>query len=62
MTGIIIKSKIKEIVKKLDEDKAVGNISSDVANELDKIVENIIKKGIERARKNQRRTLFARDL
>lgn len=62
MSGIIIRSKIKEIVKRLDEDKAVGNISSDVADELDKIVENIIKKGIERAKKNQRRTLFARDL
>jgi len=62
MTGIIVKSKIKEIIKKLDTENAVGNISSDVADALDRIVEDILKKGIERAKKNQRRTLFARDL
>lgn len=62
MTGIIVRTKIKEVVKKLDEDGKVPNISEDVGEELDKIVEEILKKGIERAKKNQRRTLFARDL
>lgn len=62
MTGIIVKSKIKEIVKKLDESGKINNVSEDVASELDKINEEILKKGIERAKSNQRRTLFARDL
>lgn len=62
MTGIIVRTKVKEVVKKLDEDGKVPNISEDVGEELDKIVEEILKKGIERAKRNQRRTLFARDL
>jgi len=62
MAGIIIKSKIKETLKKLDTENSVSNVSSDVADALDKTVEDILKKGIERAKKNQRRTLFARDL
>ncbi len=62
MTGIIVRTKVKEVVKKLDEDGKVPNISEDVGEELDKIVEEILKKGIERAKKNQRRTLFGRDL
>ncbi len=62
MTGIIVRSKIKETVKKLDTENIVNNISRDVGDELDRIVEEIIRKGIVRAKKNQRRTLFARDL
>jgi len=61
-TGIIVKTKIKEIVKKIDEEGSVNNIAEEVGAELDKIVEEILKKGIERAKKNQRKTLFARDL
>ena len=62
MTGIIVKSKIKEIVKKVDEENKVNNISDEVAEELEKKVEDILKKGVNRAKSNQRRTLFARDL
>ena len=62
MTGIIVKSKIKEIVNKLDEENKVNNISDEVAEELEKKVEDILKKGVDRAKSNQRRTLFARDL
>jgi len=62
MTGIIVRTKIKEVVKKLDEEGSVGNVSEEVGEELDKIVEEVLKKGIERAKKNQRKTLFARDL
>ena len=62
MTGIIVKKKIREIIKKLDEENTVGNVSEDVAPALDNLVEEILKKAILRAKKNQRRTLFARDL
>lgn len=62
MTGIIVKSKIKEIVKKIDSENIVNNIGSDVGDELEKITEEILRKGIDRAKKNQRKTLMARDL
>lgn len=62
MVGIIVKSKLREIVKKIDEEGSVGNVSDDVGPALDGIVEDILKKAVGRAKKNQRRTLFARDL
>jgi histone H3/H4 len=62
MTGIIVKSKIREIVKKLDESGQIGNVSEEVEEALEKKVEEILKNGIERAKTNQRKTLFARDL
>jgi histone H3/H4 len=62
MTGIIVKSKIREVVKKLDEEKVVTNVATEVEEELEKKVEEILKSGIDRAKANQRRTLLARDL
>ena len=62
MTGIIVKSKIKEIVKKFDEEGNVNNISDEVGDALDKKVEEILSNGVKRAKANQRKTLFARDL
>ena len=62
MTGIIVKKKIREIIKKLDGGDTVSNVSEDVGPALDNLVEEILKKAISRAKKNQRRTLFARDL
>jgi len=62
MTGIIVKTKIRETIKKIDEEGSVGNVSEDVGPALDEIVEDILKKAIGRAKKNQRKTLFARDL
>ena len=62
MTGIIVKSKIREVVKKLDEEKAVGNVAEEVETALEKEVEGILKRAIKRAKANQRRTLLARDL
>lgn len=55
MAGLIVKSKIKEVVKDL-------NVGSDVADALEKEVEAILKKAAERAKANGRRTLQARDL
>jgi histone H3/H4 len=62
MTGIIVKSKIRETVKKLDQEGLVNNVSEEVEEELEKKIEDILKKGIERAKANQRKTLLARDL
>ncbi len=62
MTGIIVRSKIKEIVKKIDPQEEISSIGSDVGDELEKMTEEILRRGIDRAKKNQRRTLMARDL
>ena len=62
MTGIIVKSKIKEIVKKIDEEGSVNNIAEEVGDALDKKVEEILSNAIKRAKANQRKTLFARDI
>ena len=62
MTGIIVKSKVREIVKKLDEEGKINNVAEEVEPVLEKKVEEILGKGIERAKANQRRTLLARDL
>jgi histone H3/H4 len=60
--GIIIKSKIREIVKKLDSENIVNNVAEEVEPALDKKVEDILTEAIKRAKANQRKTLQARDL
>lgn len=62
MTGIIVRSKIKEVVKKVDEEKVVNNIAEEVGVELDKKVEELLGNAVKRAKANQRKTLLARDL
>jgi len=62
MTGIIIKSKIRDVVKRLDEENTVNNVAEEVEKELEAKVEEILKNAIKRAKANQRRTLLARDL
>lgn len=62
MPGLIIKSKIRDIVKKLDTEGNVTSVAEEVEDALDKKVEEILMEGIKRARANQRRTLLARDL
>jgi len=62
MTGIIVKSQVRKKIKELDEENAVGNVAEEVEEALEKKVEEILKKGIERAKANQRKTLLARDL
>jgi histone H3/H4 len=54
MAELIIKSKVKEVTDM--------QISSDVYEALDKEVEKMIKKAEERAKANNRKTLYARDL
>ncbi len=55
MTDLIVKSKIKEAVSGL-------NVSSEVAEALNKKVKDMLKEAAERAKANGRRTLQARDL
>ena len=60
--ALIIKSNIKKVVHELDKSGEVTSIAEEVEMELEKVVEEILLKGIERAKKNKRRTLQARDL
>lgn len=62
MSGLIIKSKVREVVKKLDIEGTVTSVAEEVETELDKKVEELLLNGIRRAKANQRRTLLARDL
>ena len=62
MTGIIVKSQIRKKVKELDEEGSVQNVAEEVETGLEKKIEEVLKKAIERAKANQRRTLLARDL
>ena len=52
--GLIVKSKIRDVVEL--------SVSEEVGVELDRKVEEILKKAEERAKANFRRTIFARDL
>ena len=52
--GLIVKSKIREYVDL--------NVGEDLARELDRKVEEILKMAEERAKANQRKTIYARDL
>jgi histone H3/H4 len=55
MTDLIVKSRIKEAVKEL-------NVAGEVAEALNRKVEQLLKEAVERAKANGRRTLQARDL
>ncbi|MEM3405500.1 MAG: DUF1931 domain-containing protein [Candidatus Pacearchaeota archaeon] len=55
MTGLVVRSKIKEYVKDL-------NVAEEVGPALDKVVEEILQKAVARAKANGRKTLQARDL
>lgn len=52
--ALIVKSKLKEVVEL--------QVSGEVGVELEKKLEDIMKKAEERAKGNGRRTIFARDL
>jgi len=62
MTGIIVKSQIRKKVKELDKEGVIGNVAEEVEEALEKKTEEVLKKAIERAKANQRKTLQARDL
>ncbi len=54
-SGIIVKSKVKDIAKGM-------NVSGDFADALDKEVERLIQRSIERAKANKRSTIQPRDI
>ena len=62
MVGIIVKSQIRKKVKELDEENVIGNVANEVEEGLEIKVNEVLIKAIERAKKNQRKTLLARDL
>lgn len=53
--SVIVKSKIRSMLSGL-------NLGEDLVSELDKKVEELLKKAGERAKGNFRRTVYARDL
>lgn len=57
MTNLVIKSNIKAAVK-----EKIPNVASEVAEALNKKVQEVLDKACERAKANGRRTLHARDL
>ncbi|MAG11004.1 DUF1931 domain-containing protein [Candidatus Pacearchaeota archaeon] len=59
---LIVKSNIKKVVQELDKENAVSSVAEEVGMALEKSVEEILAKGIERAKANHRRTLHARDI
>ena len=52
--ALIVKSKIRDFVDL--------NVGEELARALERRVEEILKKAEERAKANQRRTIYARDL
>ena len=60
--ALIIKNNIRKVVKELDRENSVSSVADEVETELERKVEEILEKGIERAKANKRRTLQARDL
>ena len=61
--SLIIKSNIKKVVKDLQkENEDVSSVAEEVGFALDRKVEEILERAIERAKANHRRTLHARDL
>jgi histone H3/H4 len=59
---LIVKSNIKKVVKDLDKDNSVSSVAENVGLALERKVEEVLRDAIDRAKKNGRRTLQARDL
>ncbi|MCK5624724.1 NFYB/HAP3 family transcription factor subunit [Candidatus Pacearchaeota archaeon] len=59
---LIVKNNIRKVVKELDKENAVSSVAEEVGPELERKVEDILEKAIDRAKANNRRTIQARDL
>jgi len=59
---LIVKNNIRKVVKDLDKNNSVSSVAEEVGPELERKVEDILEKAIDRARANKRRTIQARDL
>ena len=60
--ALIIKSNIRKVVKELDKENVVSSVADEVGIAMERRVEEMLDKAIERAKANKRRTLQARDL
>lgn len=60
--ALIIKSNIRKVVKELDEENSVSSVADEVGVAMERRVEEMLEKAIDRAKANKRRTLQARDL
>ena len=60
--ALIVKNNIRKVVKELDKENAVSSVAEEVGPELERKVEDILEKAIDRAKANGRRTIQARDL
>jgi len=60
---LIVRSNIKKVVKEIQgKEEVITSVAEEVGEELEKKVKEILEKGVERAKKNHRRTIHARDL
>ena len=62
MGRLIKENNVKKVIEELDKEKSISSVAGDVSRELEKVVEDILLKGIKRAKANNRRTLLGRDL
>lgn len=62
MKNLIVKNNIKKAIEEIDKSKEVNNVAGDVAPELQKKAEEILINGVRRAKLNNRKTLYAKDL
>jgi histone H3/H4 len=61
--ALVVKSNIKKVVKELQkENEEITSVAEEVGMALEKKVEDVLIKALERAKANKRRTLHARDL
>ena len=60
--ALVVKSGIKKAVKDLDKENSISSVAENVGVVLERKVEEVLRDAIERAKKNGRKTLKARDL
>ena len=59
---LIVRSKLKELVRKYGSKDLVNNVSSDFALKLSQKVELMIEESVKRAHANKRRTVLPQDI
>lgn len=59
---LVVRSKLKELVKKYGSKDQINNISADLATKLSQKVENMIEEAVKRAHANKRRTVLPQDI
>lgn len=62
MGKLIKENNIKKVIDDIDKEKTISSVSGDVSKELERVVEDVLRDGIKRAKANNRRTLLGRDL